>query len=41
MNPTLGFAKKIFPQLFFVYGKKELGILVLGLLPQSPVNLLK
>jgi hypothetical protein len=30
----LGFAEKIFNQLFFAYGKKELGMLVSGLRPK-------
>jgi hypothetical protein len=29
----VGFAEKVFNQLFFVYGKKELGMLVLELRP--------
>jgi hypothetical protein len=33
LNGNYGFAEKVFNQLFFVYGKKELGMLVLGLRP--------
>jgi hypothetical protein len=29
----LGLAEKVFNQLFFAFGKKELGMLVLGLRP--------
>jgi hypothetical protein len=32
-KPNIGLAEKVFNQLFFVYGKKELGMLVLGLRP--------